>query len=352
MTTEDQATGKDTAPPVGPSAQEQTKLPPVEFQQRRHRTILFDALLAAILAVALVGTREWFEKNTQSGKWIEFATYDIIEYILASKPIPENIPITIVDLSELKTERIHGARKGEEATPRDKRLKDLLELVNLGAEAIAVDVDFSPKDTCRTPDDLCFFQFCLKLRKDRRVPIYLGVCQRQALPRRQWLLNPDYQELGVSILAARFQTQNLVKCSQLHAEFECGPALSEALTSELQKVTSPPSHFVARHPAFFQAVSTEELSKNISAETFAVDFSPLANLITSDHTIRSLKLKEFEANTRLIERHVVLVGGVQSPEPSDELRVPGRLDQVPAPSICFRRRRSTSSYAQLGGAWI
>jgi hypothetical protein len=151
ITTEDQATRKDTAPPVGPSAQEQTKLPLAEFQQQRHGTILFDALLAAILAVALVGTREWFEKNTQSGKWIEFATYDIIEYILASKPICKNIPITIVDLSELKTEPIQGAQKGEEATPRNKRLKDPLEkLVNLGAEAIAVDVGFSPKETYRT----------------------------------------------------------------------------------------------------------------------------------------------------------------------------------------------------------
>ncbi len=118
------------------------------------------------------------------------------------------------------------------------------------------------------------------------------------------------------------------------------------------KDTPPPSPFVARHPDFFQAVCTEELSKNISVGTFAVDLSPLANLITSDHTIRSSKLKEFEANTRLIERHVVLAGDVQSPEPSDEFRVPGRLDQVPAPSIRFRRRCSTSSRAQLGGAWI
>ena len=165
--------------------------------------------------------------------------------------------------------------------------------------------------------------------KDRRVPIYLGVWQRQALPRRQWLLNPDYQELGVSILAPRFQTQNMVKCFQLHAESECGPTLSEALAGELLKDTPPPSHFVARHPDFFQAVSTAELSKNISVGTFAVDFSPVANLINTDHTIRSLKLKEVETNARLIGRHVVLVGDVQPPELSDEFRVPGRPDQVP-----------------------
>ncbi|HJY87113.1 MAG TPA: CHASE2 domain-containing protein [Candidatus Acidoferrales bacterium] len=330
MASEDQATGKGTAPPVGPSAQEQTNPPPLDFQRKRRRTILFDALVGVILAVALVGTREWFEKNTESGKWIEFSTYDIIESILASKPIPEKIPITIVDLSGLKTEGIQAAQKGDQATPRDKRLKDPLEkLVNLGAEGIAVDVDFSPQETYRTPDDPSFFQFCLDLWKHRHAPIYLGVWQRQALPRQLWLLDPSYEKLGVSILAPRLQTQNMVKCFQLHAQSECGPTLSEALAGELLKDTPPPSHFVARHPRLFQAVSTEELSKNVSVGTFPVDFSPLSNLRTSDHTIRSLELNELEANARLIEGHVVLVGDVRSPEPSDEFRVPGQLDQVP-----------------------
>jgi hypothetical protein len=71
------------------------------------------------------------------------------------------------------------------------------------------------------------------------------------------------------------------------------------------------------------------------------------------------KLVNLGAEAIAVDVDAVLVGDVQSPEPSDEFRVPGRLDQVcrasmcmPAPSIRFRRRRSPSSRARLGGAWI
>jgi CHASE2 domain-containing sensor protein len=289
------------------------------FQIRRRRIIIFDALLAGIIAVVLVGACEWFENHTEAGQRIEFITYDIIQSILASKPIPKKIPIAIVDLGELRQERIMGAKKGEAATPR-KELKPVIEkLANLGAKAIGVDVDFSPNNRVFiTPADSDFFKWCL----GQRVPIYLGIKRTQALRREEWLLKPEYQNLAASIVAPRTKTQDMLQCFQLHGESKCAPTLSEALAGHLPDASRP------FYPSWFERISKRKLSNNIYVGVFPVDYSALENFMTRDHTISSIKPEVLEANADLIKRSVVLVGDA-SEEASDKVSVPARLDPVP-----------------------
>jgi len=60
-----------------------------------------------------------------------------------------------------------------------------------------------------------------------------------------------------------------------------------------------------------------------------VDFSALDTLMTSAHTISSLRPEDLQARAELIRRSAVLVGDVKSPAGSDVFRVPGRFDLVP-----------------------
>jgi CHASE2 domain-containing sensor protein len=309
----------------------------------RQRKIFRDAFIAVFITIVLICVRELLQNYTYIGQRIEFAAYNIIQDILASKPIPKDIPITIVDLSGLEIKPIQGAKKGETATPRMPLLETLENLANLGAWAIAVDVDFSPDGTYRTPEDPVFFQKLLDLRRDTRVPIYLGVgtAHRLALSREQWLLNSKYQDLGVSILVPKSETlMDMPECFQIDAATKCSrPTLSGMLVQALkEKRSAPPEPLIAGwlEPLIagwlVEQLSMTRLSDHISVGTFPVDYSALADLI-NNHTIRSTKKHILEENVNLIAGHVVLLGDARPSDPSDTFRVPGWFWSLDMPGV-------------------
>src|SRR5262249_28899349 len=91
----------------------------------KRRQILRDALLSLVVAVLLIVAKEVIDGKTEVGEQLELGTYSWLQHRLASKEGPAHLPLAIVDISGLKTQVIAGARKGEEATPREP-LEDLL----------------------------------------------------------------------------------------------------------------------------------------------------------------------------------------------------------------------------------
>jgi CHASE2 domain-containing sensor protein len=292
----------------------------------RTEEIFVDVILAAVIAVAIGWVLSLFAGGAFM-HWAEYSTQELIQHVLAAHPASKNVPIMVVDLSKIEVAPIPGAQHSEEATPREplKQLLTVLTSITPPPRAIGIDLDFAPQETYRTPQDPAFFDFCLKLRQQTGIPIYLGVFSTQARPADQWLLNPKYKELGASILAPQ-QTENMVQCFQAHADSECGPSMSGALAAQLKPA---PPHFVARHPHYFEELSTRRLSQNISLRTFPVDYGTVSLLMSPDHTVPSTDPQIIHSYAAKISNRIVLIGDVSSPSGSDVFRIPGHDQLIP-----------------------
>ena len=307
-----------------------------EFQRRRLRAIVFHALLTLMLVIMLICARELFQKYTMLAEQLDLAVYSWLQLRLASKLDIKKIPIAIVDISDLETAAIQGARKGEKATPREPLRKFIEQLANeMEPRAIGVDIDFAPVNGVYvTPDDPKFFKSLQKLQEDTGVPIYLGINRTQALPRSQWLLDPDYQLLAASILAPRRDTRKMLKCFQLHQQSECGPSMSEALAQHLHALPTP--RFLEVFSRLFVRVIPQEISDSISVGAFPMDYSPLEELMKNApsgtasqvHTINAAVLTE-QGNREIICKRVVLIGDANPDVAADKFIAPGRPEPVP-----------------------
>src|SRR5215470_11872519 len=195
----------------------------------KQKEILRDVAIGLAIAVALILVKEWIDEKTDAGRQLELATYVWLQHRLEAREPDAQLPIVILDLSELKPQRIRGAQKNEEATPREALAKLLTTLiVDEGAYAVGVDVDFSPVQEGRlpvTPQDHEFFDYCLTLEKAEKRKVYLGVYRTVLETRDKWLggekYKEKYKELGASILAPRFEVSKMVNCVAVDKVKQC-----------------------------------------------------------------------------------------------------------------------------------
>lgn len=147
---------------------------------------------ALLMAMAKVG----FE-NTDAGKTIEHATYGFLHRSFISSA--DEIPVIIVDTSELQTEAVELNGKKLEVTSREALKNMIASLVRQGALGIGVDIDFSPKpdDTFVTPGDPEFFAEMLEV--SNTTPVFLGVFRSSYGSSETWLGDPMFQALAADI---------------------------------------------------------------------------------------------------------------------------------------------------------
>src|SRR6185312_1853931 len=151
-------------------------------------------LIGLLVTVLLLCITALFEQ-LPLGHRTERLAYEFLQNQLSSFD-PQNRPVVVVDISQI------SGGKGV-PTPRPQLQALVLAIVDQKPQAIALDIDFSPNENWWiTPEDPDFFDFCLEMKRDRKVPVFLGVWRAKLENSDTWLGLEKYKELAV-ILSGR-----------------------------------------------------------------------------------------------------------------------------------------------------
>src|ERR1041385_1099139 len=209
---------KKPPPPVEPQTDRRASSPSAN---RRDSGILRDSLKGLLFIALILAAKEAFE-HTEMGEQLELAGYVYLQHHLAA----DDVPVQILDISDLGVSEIRSNGRVYRATSRDTLEKLIQAIADQGPKAIGIDIDFSPDaNGYLTPGDPEFFQFCL----DSDVPILLGVYRTQVLQPEAWLVEPRFEPLGASIIVPNEDTRKLPLTIQTSPQFKPGRAMGAAL---------------------------------------------------------------------------------------------------------------------------
>ncbi len=302
---------------------------------------IFRDLLKGLLVIALVLALKLVVERTAFGKQLELACYELLQLRLSA----DRVPVTIVDISDLKPQPYDIAGQTGTATPREPLRKLLAAITEQNPRAVGLDIDFSPEDDVYIrPDDPDFFQFCLDMQRQRGVPIFLGIYRTMGEPPSKWLGDAKYEDLAANILIPRDKRRML---REIKVESEQGAAagsegskpskaISVALADAYKRgLGDAPGWAQRAHESVLESlegvelieqVSERQLGSGLTVADFLVDFSP----IDSIETIRTLDpavLRDRSQRGRF-EGKVVLLGAASlDAEGDDQFSVPGHEQQ-------------------------
>jgi CHASE2 domain-containing sensor protein len=180
-----------------------------------------------------------------SGFWREYEVpaYRFLHNWVASDNYdPNYLPVVILDISKLEVSKEKG-----DVTPRDKLTQLLEAVLKQRPKAIAIDIDFSPnKDGMYvTDEDPKFFNYCLRVKKEGRVPIFLGVDEAKAELPQDWLGGARYKELAVALIVPEEDTRRIPLWLKVGDTSEQLPTLSAALSNAYGKMPKRPPRWLA-----------------------------------------------------------------------------------------------------------
>jgi hypothetical protein len=178
-------------------------------------------LLGTLVTILMIAATKYVE-STRTGKDAEKLIFANLQRLLP--PFSEDLPIVVVDMS-----KIPGGK--DQVTSREALKQTLTAIVAQRPSAVGIDVDFSPDvDGWQAPDDPSFFKYCLQLREESKVPIYLGIGRTMASTSDTWLGHNDYQTLAAA-LRAEDDTMRLPKWIQAKGSNDRLPLMSAALAA-------------------------------------------------------------------------------------------------------------------------
>jgi hypothetical protein len=290
----------------------------------RTRAIWRRAAWSALTAIVLILTQRYIE-HTDAGEQLKIATYGWLQHRLRSEATP---PIVVVDISAIRPTPIPGAQKDEEATPRTPLLELLSRLAMHGPRAIGVDIDFSPDLDGRVPitsGDGKFFEDCLELERDTKVPIYLGVARTISLPPERWLWRERYQDLAASILAPRAHLEMMVACLKRNGGACGNDSMAARLAARIN--ASNVERCFAGELWWFRWLDCDtghQLTNGLYAGLFPVDYSQLRALKSETRTAAHVALDDGE----FVRGKVVLLGDTSLDQGADTFVVPGEGEPI------------------------
>ena len=197
-------------------------------------------LLLGLLVVALlVGAKTELE-TMRPGRWLTTRGYEWLHSFLSTYDPKEDLPVVVLDISNLKP--------APDGTTSAKSLRTIVEaLVENGAKAIAIDVDFSPRlDTlepgktgARSEDDPEFFDF-LHEQQSKKVPVFVGV-HNIGVESKTWLGTEENKDLAAHMVLF----ENDSDSTEVQAWRQCEGysrlnSISRALAQTYAKRPEPP----------------------------------------------------------------------------------------------------------------
>lgn len=196
-----------------------------------------------LITVLLVAAKLLIEKQP-IGHRAEILTYEFLQGQLSPFSSGERLPVLVVDIN-----KIPGGK--DLPTPRGPLMKLTDAIANEGAKAIAIDVDFAPGETGWSsadddPEgDPLFFEYCLKLKREKGVPIFLGIYRTRGESSDVWLGLPKYKELAVAGVAPEKDVSRMPRWIQAKGVAERLPTLSAALAGAYQESLPGPPKWLA-----------------------------------------------------------------------------------------------------------
>ena len=194
-------------------------------------------LSMGMLVTLLLLTAAKFVEHSHIGHRIETATFEILQWPLPNSD--EELPIVVVNMSEVR-------RDMEQVTSRFAIRQALESIVAQRPLAVGIDLDLSPGlDGWIAKDDPAFFDFCLKLKRESNVPIFLGVYRTIGAGPETWLGSEEYKEMAAGLTAAD-DTKRLPVWLLAKNSNEKLPTLSAALAETYKPTQLDPATLLSR----------------------------------------------------------------------------------------------------------
>jgi len=295
----------------------------------RRRRIWLDFINGMLVAALLLGLKLILEDSRIVDRF-RAMTYDLMQLRLASTSSGKNLPVAVVDISEIGLMDTDLPQR--QATPREP-LRHLLAIIaEQNPSAIGIDIDFSSDERgLMFRSDPEFFKYCLALRNPRkaRIPVFLGVRRSEMLRPAQWLDSEDFQELAASI-AVPNKVGKMVEAISVTSSTRQLPAMGAAL-AKAYRGQRP----IAELPKWmFHRVSEGSPSPGVfHAPEFTVDFGPLGALEEQTHPVYATNTKPtIVFSPRLpLSGKIVLLGNAVREKAFDQFSVPG--EPKPKPGV-------------------
>jgi CHASE2 domain-containing sensor protein len=297
----------------------------LEWRARRRR-VWFDLGIGMLIASGLVFLKLLFgDSGIVSG--FRLMTYDLMQSRLRTTINVKNLPVAVVDISELDT--VQSNIPGLQATPREPLVRLLRTIAAQRPSAIGIDIDFSAEEGGLVfQKDPEFFKFCLGLSGPRNahVPVFLGVHRSDALPPEQWLDSEEFENLAASITVPG-DSRKMVEAISVGGLGRDLRSMGAALAGIYRGNNAVPS--LPRW--MFRRVSEGSLNPaTFHAPEFFVDFGPLEGL--EEQTVFLLNADK-EPVTLSVKRpltgKMVLIGNATRQTALDQFNVPARSEPKP-----------------------
>src|SRR5215213_9859606 len=286
------------------------------------RTIIF-IIVGLITNFILLGAKVVFER-TDVGSRIESYGYELLQSYLPSFTSREEMPLIVIDIGKLE------GGTDEQPTPRDALKQIIGAIAKQNPRAIALAIDFSLKENGGWQDrnDPDFFDYCLSLRDDTGIPIFLGVGRSIKDPPDAWLGVKKYKSLAVGLDFQHPNTNKVFLWTRPANTSEHLPSLSLALAKTYRESLPTPPTLFAPMLAKIEDYDPKTEKLNEGEQGYAkalVNYSMLGVIETQSIPTRSAgSIEEFKERFR---NKLVLIGRIT--EARDRIRVVGRNQDVP-----------------------
>jgi CHASE2 domain-containing sensor protein len=292
------------------------------------RKILRDFLKGLVFILIIILITIAIE-HTDTGERLTYLGYEYLQSYLS----PHDLPIAVVDISELRPERIDVDEIPREVTPR-KELKELIEAIShQGAKAIGVDINFAPLSDGRplTPDDAAFFQFCLDLQKAKGTPIALAVAwarKGESISRTPELLieNEAYKNLFAVITNPRDPVKMPYQVAYKKDKEEIRAQTMSAALARALPVPRGGSPFSLELPGWMASQFSVKKEGGMEWTEFLVDYSVIQSFHSRDNTLRPGTVDIVQKQGSILRDKVVLIGDVSPGE--DQFMIPGQRGEL------------------------
>jgi CHASE2 domain-containing sensor protein len=248
---------------------------------------------------------------------LEELTYRVLQFRVQSVGAPANLPITVVDISDLEPATQQRDSQTLKFLSRDALRDMIIAIEKHDPVAIGIDADLSPESSGYVdPRDPIFFNFCLQ----QRAPVYLGIWRTVDQPAEQWL-GEAYQSLAANVVIPRPDHRQMPEWLRSHDAPDTSPpslSMGAVLANAYRGPTPDPpallQHFVGR-------VSLKTVS-SFSYGQFLVDYTPID--VLQSNAIRALGPADLANQDARLHGKLVLIGEMAHSRLPDVFVVPGR----------------------------
>lgn len=292
-------------------------------------------LQGSVLALLLVGVKILTE-HTSVGHRVELFTFDVLRTV-APVGRSEELPVVVVDTSAI--EEKHG------------QIIDLAKLKEITAavaeqrpRAIAIALVLNPKDrVTEGRDDSAppaeeqareyydFLEFCLKLKAEKKIPIFLAVGEVGSGGQpRDWLGQEPYKELAAAAVDSDEDAGRILVWLKAGADAEKLFSLSASLSRAYTKPRLPNGiSWAIETTGEGLPAAQQHLEAGVEYADAPINYGKLEGIVQG-RLLTGSGASVAEAGTRLRHKMVLLGDGTfESAKASEVFTPPGRSEQFP-----------------------